>query len=76
MLDQNEKGIRLIIMNDEKTRGGARPGSGRKPLPAGEAMLPVVVNMKPAQKEKMQRLGGAAWVRARIDKAKEPELKE
>ena len=35
-------------------------------------MVPVMVKMKPAQKEKLQRLGGAPWVRDKIDKAKEP----
>lgn len=34
-------------------------------------MVPVMVKMKPSQKEKLQRLGGARWVRDRIDKAKE-----
>lgn len=34
-------------------------------------MIPVMVRMKPTQKEKLDRLGGAAWVRDRIDKAKE-----
>jgi hypothetical protein len=37
-------------------------------------MTPVTIKMKPAQKEKLERLGGAPWVRDRIDKAK--ELKE
>lgn len=63
-------------MTDEKSRGGARAGSGRKPLPVGEAMVPVVVNMRPAQKAKLQQLGGAPWVRDKIDKAKVPTPKE
>ena len=46
-------------------------GRGRPRLPQGEAMVPVMVKMKPSQKEKLQRLGGARWVRDRIDKAKE-----
>lgn len=48
-------------------------GRGRPPLPEGEAMVPVMVKMKPAQKEKLARLGGAPWMRDRIDKAKEPK---
>ncbi|MGJ7529195.1 hypothetical protein [Variovorax sp. GB1P17] len=48
-------------------------GRGRPRLPEGEAMVPVMVKMKPSQKEKLQRLGGAPWVRERIDKAKEPK---
>jgi hypothetical protein len=53
-------------------QGGPGRGQGRKPLPEGEAMVPVMVKMKPAQKEKLGRLGGAPWVRERIDKAKDP----
>lgn len=55
-------------------RGGAGRGQGRKPLPEGEAMVPVTLKMRPAQRDKLQRLGGATWVRDRIDKAKDPEL--
>jgi len=36
-------------------------------------MTPVSIYMKPGQREKLQRLGGAPWIRDRIDKAKEPE---
>ena len=36
-------------------------------------MVPVTVKMQPAQREKLQRLGGAPWVRKKIDQAKEPE---
>jgi hypothetical protein len=52
--------------------GGAGRGQGRKPLPEGEAMIPVTVKMRPAQRDKLSRLGGGLWVRERIDKAKEP----
>lgn len=51
-------------------QGGPGRGQGRKPLPEGEAMVPVMVKMKPAQKEKLGLLGGAPWVRQKIDKAK------
>lgn len=53
-------------------RGGPGRGQGRKPFPDGEAMVPVTVKMKPAQRDKLARLGGAPWVRSKIDKAKEP----
>jgi hypothetical protein len=57
-----------------KGPGGARPGAGRKPLPAGEAAtVPVTVKMKPAQRDKLVQLGGAPWVRQSIDKAKLPQ---
>jgi hypothetical protein len=52
-------------------RGGPGRGQGRKPKPEGEIMVPVNIKMLPAQREKLQRLGGAPWVRDRIDKAKE-----
>jgi len=60
-------------MKPQPKRGGARQGAGKKPLPEGEAMTPVSIYMKPGQREKLQRLGGAPWIRDRIDKAKEPE---
>lgn len=52
--------------------GGAGRGQGRKPLPEGEVMIPVTLKMKPAQREKLAILGGAPWVREKIDKAKTP----
>jgi hypothetical protein len=60
-------------MTEQAKRGGARPGSGRKPLPEGEALVPVTIKMKPTQKDKLQRLGGAPWVRQKIDRAQEPK---
>jgi hypothetical protein len=36
-------------------------------------MTPVTIKMSEPQKEKLARLGGAPWVRDRIDKAKEPK---
>lgn len=35
-------------------------------------MVPVSVKMRLDQRAKLNRLGGAPWVRDRIDKAKEP----
>jgi hypothetical protein len=58
-------------MKQNRARGGARAGAGRKPLPEGEAMVPVTVKMQPSQREKLQRLGGSPWVRKKIDQAKE-----
>jgi hypothetical protein len=60
-------------MNMPKTNGGARPGAGRKPLQTGVATLPVMIKMTEPQKEKLQRLGGAPWVRDKIDRAKLPK---
>lgn len=66
--------IRLIKMKTKTPKhGGAREGSGRKALPDGEAMVPVTISMRLAQKDKLQKLGGAPWVRDRIDKARLPK---
>jgi hypothetical protein len=35
------------------------------------ATAPVTIKLSDAQKEKLQRLGGASWVRDRIDRAKD-----
>lgn len=57
----------------QKQRGGAGRGQGRKALQPGEETVPVTVRMTQTQKEKLGRLGGPKWVRAQVDKAKEPE---
>lgn len=54
-------------------RGGAGRGQGRKPKEVSEAMLPVTIKMSPEQKDKLTELGGAPWVRNKIDKAKLPK---
>lgn len=41
-------------------------------MKAGEETVTVSLRMTPAQREKLERLGGAKWVRERIDRAKEP----
>ena len=58
-------------MDTKNTHGGAGRGQGRKKLGGDGAMIPVTIKMRRPQREKLQRLGGAAWVRDRIDKAKE-----
>jgi len=35
-------------------------------------MKPVSIKMTNAQRDKLKKLGGAPWVREKIDKAKEP----
>lgn len=54
-------------------RGGAREGSGRKPKATSDAMQPVTIKMSDVQRAKLAKLGGAPWVREKIDKAKEPK---
>lgn len=62
--------------NKPTGRGGPGRGQGRKPLKEGQESVIVPLRMTADQKEKLARLGGAQWVRDRIDKAKEPEPKE
>lgn len=45
---------------------------GRPALAEGEASVFVGIRMTADQRSKLQRLGGAAWIRKRIDKAGEP----
>lgn len=60
-------------MTDQKLqRGGAGRGQGRKPAYPDAVLVPVTVKMTAQQKDKLQDLGGAPWVRQRIDKAKLP----
>ena len=42
-------------------------GQGRKPIKPGELMVIVPLRMTPAQKDKLTNLGGAKWVRAKLD---------
>jgi len=58
----------------ESKRGGAGRGQGRKPLAkSGELMKARQVRMTDEEWEKCKRLGGAAWVRAKIKAAREPQ---
>ena len=57
------------------TRGGPGRGQGRKPVAEGEQTVTVSLRMTEAQREKLARLGGAEWVRGKIDRAKEPNAK-
>ena len=52
--------------------GGAGRGQGRKPLQPGEPSILMSLRLTQAQRDKLARLGGAEWVRKRIDKAREP----
>jgi hypothetical protein len=57
---------------NEKKHGGPVRGQGRPPVKVGEETVTVSLRMTPAQREKLARIGGAGWVRDRIDRAKEP----
>lgn len=58
-------------MTTKPKRGGPNRNQGRKPVKAGEETITVSLRMTQAQRDKLARLGGAKWVRNRIDKAKE-----
>ncbi|WP_394791513.1 hypothetical protein [Rhodoferax sp.] len=53
-------------------RGGAGRGQGRKPKEVKVDNAPVAIRMSTEQRQKLARLGGASWVREKIDKAKLP----
>jgi hypothetical protein len=53
-------------------RGGAGRGQGRKPVAEGQPTVTVSLRMTEGQRDKLQRLGGAEWMRQRINKAKSP----
>ena len=53
------------------TRGGPGRGQGRKPVKQGEETVTISLRMTASQRDKLARLGGAEWVRQRIDKARE-----
>ena len=60
-------------MNKKLTgRGGAGRGQGRKPSLVSHAMPNVSIKMTDEQHAKLSRLGGAPWVRAKIDAEREP----
>ena len=51
-------------------RGGAGRGQGRKPIKDGQDTVTVSLRLTVGQREKLTILGGAKWVRQRIDKAR------
>ena len=55
----------------ETKRGGPGRGQGRKPVKQGEETVTLSLRVTVTQREKLARLGGAEWVRQRIDKARE-----
>lgn len=57
----------------ESKRGGPGRGQGRKPVKAGEDTVTVSLRMTPTQRDRLGRLGGAGWVRDRIDEAPDKE---
>jgi hypothetical protein len=63
---------KLMAAIDEMRKPPSDRGQGRKPLsPSGEAMKPRQIRMTDAEWAKCMALGGGAWVRAQIKKAKD-----
>ena len=42
-------------------------GQGRKPIAPGQLMVVVPIRLTPAQKDTIKTLGGAKWVRDKLD---------
>ena len=59
------------MQETKDSRGGPNRGQGRKSLKEGVKTVSFPVKMTEPQRDKLKRLGGAPWVRERIDKAKE-----
>lgn len=55
-------------------RGGAGRGQGRKPIKEGQDTVTVSLRLTVGQRDKLALLGGAEWVRQRIDKAKPQQI--
>jgi hypothetical protein len=60
-------------VSETNKRGGLREGAGRKPTPEADALRVGSIRLTRAQWDKLARLGGVAWLRERIDKARAPE---
>ena len=59
-------------MDTTKPRPPNDRGQGRKPIKEGAETVTVSLRMTPDQRDKLAKLGGAAWVRDRINRAKPP----
>lgn len=46
---------------------------GRPALDAEQQTVPITIRLTAGQRSKLERLGGAPWVRKKIDQAKEPD---
>lgn len=56
-------------MTDKSKRGGPNRGQGRKRIKADEETVSMTFRLTAAQRAKLERLGGAAFLRAAIDRA-------
>lgn len=52
-----------------------KKGAGGRPRLGDEALITTTLRLGASQREKLVRLGGAAWIRGKIDAAKDPASK-
>jgi hypothetical protein len=57
-------------MKEAAKRGGAREGAGRKPTPEADALRVGSIRLTQAQWDKLAALGGVAWLRDKINRAR------
>lgn len=57
-------------MSETTKRGGPNRGQGRKPIKEGQDTVTASLRLTVGQRAKLAQLGGAEWVRKRIDKAR------
>lgn len=62
-----------VYINSMPTKPQSQRKPGRPPREDGEKTVPVAVRMTEGQRDKLQLLGGAPWVRKKIDQAKLPK---
>ncbi len=55
----------------EPHRGGPREGAGRKAVDGATGLVQSAIRVTAEQHEKLKRLGGSAWVRKKIEQARE-----
>jgi hypothetical protein len=63
------KAARPAGQQGQKTREPAQ----KRPAAKSAAMVDVTFKLLPAQRDKLTRLGGAQWLRERIDQAPDPD---
>ena len=59
-----------LAQREADRRNANDRGQGRKPLPKAERLVVGSVRLTPAQWRRLDELGGAAWLRERLDKAR------
>lgn len=63
---------RIVRMSTKTASAPPAPRRGRPPLQADNASRAFAMRLTPAQHDKLALLGGAAWIRERIERARNP----